>query len=60
MVREIMRHELNELLQLYLYLHENSVPEMTGHLQSTWDTILQDKNHHIIVKEVDGNIQWLS
>ena len=56
MVREIAENELNELLALYLFLHEDSIPEMTGHLQSTWDTIMRDKNHHIIVNEVDGKI----
>lgn len=56
MVREIKEHELHELLQLYLFLHEESVPEMTIHLKDTWDTILMDKNHHIIVNEVNGKI----
>lgn len=56
MVREIAESELNELLALYLFLHEDRVPEMTGHLQSTWDTIMRDKNHHIIVNVVDGKI----
>ena len=56
MVREIKENELNELLQLYLFLHEESVPEMTTHLKDTWDTIIMDKNHHIIVNEVDGKI----
>ena len=56
MIREIAENELNELLTLYLYLHEETVPEMTAHLKSTWDTILQDRNHHIIVNEVEGKI----
>lgn len=56
MVREIAENELNELLKLYLYLHEETVPEMTAHLKSTWDAVLQDKNHHILVKEADGRI----
>lgn len=56
MVREIRQEELNELLDLYLYLHEDSIPEMTEHLSKTWDEIISDKNHHIIVKEVDGKI----
>ena len=56
MLREIKENELHELLELYLYLHEESVPEMTEHLKDTWNTIMQDKNHHIIVKEVDGRI----
>ena len=54
MVREVRENELSALLELYLHLHEDSIPEMTEHLKDTWDTILQDKNHHIIVKELDG------
>lgn len=56
MVREIKENELNELLTLYLHLHEESVPELTEHLKHTWNTILQDTNHHIIVKEAEGKI----
>ena len=56
MVREIRENELNKLLELYLFLHETSVPEMTEHLKNTWNIIMKDKNHHIIVKEIDGNI----
>ena len=56
MVREIEENELNELLHLYLFLHEETVPEMTEHLKNTWDTIIMDKNHHIIVNEVNGKI----
>lgn len=56
MVREIAEHELNELLELYLYLHEKTIPDMTEHLKKTWNTIIQDENHHIIVNEIDGNI----
>lgn len=56
MVREIKSTELNELLELYLYLHEDSVPELNEHLRKTWETIMNDKNHHIIVKEVDDKI----
>lgn len=56
MVREIKKNELNELLELYLFLHETSVPELTEHLKNTWNIIIEDKNHHIIVKEIDGKI----
>lgn len=56
MVREVFESELEQLLELYLYLHEKSVPEMTEHLMNTWNTIIQDNNHHIIVNEVDGKI----
>ena len=56
MVRKIRENELEKLLELYLFLHEKSVPEMTEHLKNTWNTIMEDKNHHIIVKETDGKI----
>ena len=56
MVREIRENELNELLGLYLFLHETSVPEMTEHLRNTWNTIMEDKNHHVVVNEIDGKI----
>ncbi|MGN0379886.1 MAG: GNAT family N-acetyltransferase [Butyrivibrio sp.] len=56
MVREIAENELNELLELYLCLHEKTVPEMTEHLKNTWNAIVQDDNHHIIVNEKDGRL----
>ncbi|MBE6936530.1 MAG: GNAT family N-acetyltransferase [Ruminococcaceae bacterium] len=56
MVREIQPDELEELLSLYLHLHENTVPEMSNHLRDTWDRILSDPNHHIIVYEEDGRL----
>lgn len=56
MIREICKNELNELLELYLYLHEESIPEMTEHLKDTWNTIIRDENHHIVVNVIDGKI----
>ncbi len=56
MVREIRENELEALLELYLDLHEERVPEMSDALKNTWNIILRDENHHIIVKEADGKI----
>ena len=56
MVREVKENELSKLLELYLHLHEKSMPEMTEHLHKTWKMIMQDENHHIIVKIVDDKI----
>lgn len=56
MVREAKQDDLNEILELYLCLHENSVPELSEHLMSTWNQIIQDINHHLIVNEVNGKI----
>lgn len=56
MVREIEKSELNELLELYLHLHEDSIPQMSEHLAKTWDAITNDRNHHIIVRTDGGRI----
>ena len=49
-------NELKGLLELYLHLHESTVPEMTEQLNRTWSTIVQDRNHHIVIKVVDNKI----
>lgn len=56
MIREIYEYELNDLLNLYTHLHEDSVPKMTENLKNTWQSIVNDKNHHIIVYEIEGKI----
>ena len=56
MIREANKNDLDEILQLYLYLHEKSIPEDSEHLRSTWDNIMNDANHHLIVCETDGKI----
>lgn len=56
MVREVKEDELSELLELYLFLHEDKVPEFTENLSMTWKNIIEDKNHHIIVNEQEGKI----
>ena len=56
MVREIKENELNDLLQLYLHLHESSLPETSKHLEEVWLSIIKDENHHIIVNEIDKKI----
>jgi len=56
MVREADEKDLDEILKLYLYLHEKSIPADTEHLRNTWKNIINDLNHHLIVCEVDGKI----
>lgn len=56
MLREANKNDLGEILQLYMYLHEEGVPEDTEHLRSTQENIIDDTNHHLIVCEVDGKI----
>ena len=54
MVREVNENDLDQLLDLYLHLHETEIPPKDDHLKSTWQHILNDPNYHLIVKEVDG------
>ena len=56
MVREAVKEDLYELLNLYLFLHEKDIPEDSSRLENTWKTIIEDKNHHIIVNEINGKI----
>ena len=54
MTREIQKSDLEALLDLYLSLHETSIPEDTPALRKVWENILQDANHHVIVCEENG------
>ena len=56
MIREANQNDLHQLLELYLYLHEDSIPQNDQHLKVTWDQMIGDSNHHIIVCEQNGKI----
>lgn len=36
MIREANKNDLDEILHLYLYLHEKSVPADSAQLRNTW------------------------
>lgn len=56
MIREANKDDLKALLELYLCLHEDSIPDQSEHLCKTWEQIINDPNHHLIVNEVDGKL----
>ena len=56
MIREANKNDLCAILELYLHLHETSIPEQNEHLCATWEQIVNDRNHHLIVCEADGKI----
>ena len=56
MLRETVKEDLKELLNLYLFLYEKNIPKNSDYLENTWKTIIEDINHHIIVNEVNGKI----
>ena len=56
MIREANKDDLKALLELYLCLHEDIIPDQSEHLSKTWEQIINDPNHHLIVNEVDGKL----
>ncbi|MCR4669670.1 MAG: GNAT family N-acetyltransferase [Saccharofermentans sp.] len=56
MIRDAVREDLDQILELYLDLHEESIPDKDDDLMKTWDKIISDPDHHLIVYELDGKI----
>ena len=56
MIREARHEDLQQILELYLHLHETVVPEESENLCCAWQKIMSDDNHHLVVCEVDGKI----
>ncbi|EKQ56048.1 MULTISPECIES: GNAT family N-acetyltransferase [unclassified Clostridium] len=56
MIREIVKEDFNGLMELYMQLHDNPMPEKTTSVIELWNRILEDKEHHIIIAEEDGKI----
>lgn len=56
MIREIRDADFNSLMELYMQLHDNPMPDKTPEMMELWNRILNDKDHHIIVAEEGGKI----
>ena len=54
--REAKYEDLEKLLVLYTFLHDNPMPKIDDGIAKLWDDIIQDTNHHIIIGEEDGQI----
>lgn len=48
-IREAVKSDLNGLLKLYTYLHDNPLPETDNRITKIWDKIIKDDNHHILL-----------
>lgn len=56
MIREISNNDFNGLSELYTHLHGNKpIPDNEMSIE-IWNSILNDKNHHVIVAEKDDKI----
>ena len=56
MVREARQEDMKQVLELYLHLHEKSIPDETEQLLQVWNRIVSDPDHHLIVYEHEGKI----
>ena len=56
MIREIKDSDFDGLMELYMQLHDNPMPDKTSEIMELWKHVLDDKDHHIIVAEEDGRI----
>lgn len=55
-IREIKDSDFPQLMELYTHLHEKDIPEKDERVSAVWESILSDKNHHIIIAEAEGRI----
>lgn len=55
MVREVRIDEYQQLMELYLHLHETEIPpaELT---QDLWQRLVNDPDYHLIAAEEDGRL----
>lgn len=56
LIREIQDEDFDGLMRLYMQLHDNPMPEKTPEISALWKRILDDRDHHVIVAEEDGEI----
>ncbi len=55
-IREITKDDFYGLMKLYTQLHDNPMPEKNSDIMNLWNGIVNNKNHHIIVADSDGQI----
>jgi hypothetical protein len=55
-ITEIQKDDLEGLLELYTQLHDNPMPTIDENISGLWQSIFEDKNHHIIVAKEDNVI----
>lgn len=56
LIREIEENELQELMNLYMQLHDTALSEPDDFIMDIWKQIMEDGHHHIIVAVKDGRI----
>ena len=54
--RQAQKDDLPALLELYKHLDVNPIPDVNDETQTILDEILADKNHNILLIEVNGKL----
>lgn len=55
-IREIQKSDLKPMLRLYRQFHNTPMPEQSKEILNIWGEILDSKNHHVLVGEVDDRV----
>lgn len=55
-IREINNNDFDGLMTLYMQLHNNPFPDKSEKVIGIWNSIINDRNHHIIIAEENGQI----
>ena len=53
-IREVQESDLPELLELYVYLGDNPMPDNLNNVTPVWREILQNPRYHILAAEKEG------
>ena len=56
MIREIAEKDFDDLMKLYAQLGNNPIPQKSEDVLAVWNKILQNKDYHIVVADVDGAV----
>ena len=55
-IREADNSDLDNLLNLYLFLHEDKLSPKTPELLLLWQGIIKDENYHIFIGLIDSTL----
>ena len=56
MIREIAENDFDHLMKLYSQFGNNPIPQKSEDVLAVWNKILQNKDYHIVVADVDGAV----
>ena len=56
MIREITENDFDGLMKLYAQLGDNPIPQKSEEVMAVWNKILQNKDYHIVVADVEGKV----